>query len=459
MLIDKQRVSADVIDMATILKTSTTGIPRVVIVGGGFAGLNAAMALKKAPAEVILIDRRNYHLFQPLLYQVATAALSPADIAYPIRKVLKGQRNTQVILGEVTNIDPVNKQILMAGSDVDIHYDYLILASGSTHSYFGHDDWETLAPGLKTIEDATEMRRRFLLAFESAEQEADPAARKAALTFVIVGGGPTGVELAGSMAEIARTAIPEDFRMIDTATARIILIEGVSRLLAAFPEVSSQASLKQLQELGVEVLLNTRVTSVDANGVQIGESRIDAANVFWAAGVKASPLGKALGVETDNAGHVKVLPDLSVPNYPDIFVAGDLATVIDPKTEKPVPHVAQGGIQMGRYLGTLITKEIKAKKSGGGAPERKPFRYNDKGNMATIGRNRAVADIKGWKFSGIFAWLLWALIHVAYLITFRSRFSVMLSWIWQYIFYDRGARLITGNSRISVKVPRDRDAN
>ncbi len=433
-------------------------LSRIVIVGGGFAGLNAAMALKKAEAEVILIDRRNYHLFQPLLYQVATATLSPADIAYPIRKVLKDQQNAQVILGEVTNIDPVNKQILLAGSDVDIHYDYLILASGSTHSYFGHDDWETIAPGLKTIEDATEMRRRFLLAFESAEQEADPAARKAALTFVIVGGGPTGVELAGSMAEIARSAIPEDFRMIDTATARIILIEGLPRLLSAFTEECSAASLKQLHELGVEALLNTRVTAVDKSGVQIGDSRIDAANVFWAAGVKASPLGKALGVATDTTGAVKVLPDLSVPNYPDVFVAGDLAVVIDPKTNKPVPHVAQGGIQMGKFIGNMIKREVQAKQNGKSLPERVPFQYNDKGNLATIGRNRAVADVKGWKFSGIFAWLLWALVHVSYLITFRSRFSVMISWIWQYIFYDRGARLITGNSRISVKVPRDRDA-
>jgi NADH dehydrogenase len=346
----------------------------------------------------------------------------------------------------------------MAGTDVGIHYDYLVLAAGSTHSYFGHDDWETLAPGLKTIEDATEMRRRFLLAFESAEQEADPAARKAALTFVIVGGGPTGVELAGSMAEIARSAIPEDFRMIDTATTRIMLIEGLPRLLSAFPKASSQASLKQLKELGVEVLLNTRVTSVDANGVQIGESRIDATNVFWAAGVKASPLGNMLGVETDNAGHVKVLPDLSIPNYPEVFVAGDLATVIDSKTNQPVPHVAQGGLQMGKYIGAQIAKEIAANNNGKAVPERKPFQYYDKGNLATIGRNRAVADIRGWKFSGIFAWLLWALVHVTYLITFRSRFSVMISWIWQYIFYDRGARLITGNSRVSVKIPRDPDA-
>lgn len=455
--VDKHHSQPNVSDVAITLSQRTDGLPRVVIIGGGFAGLNAAKALRKAPVDVVLIDRRNYHLFQPLLYQVATATLSPADIAFPIRKVLKDQRNTQVLLGEVSRVDTANKSVKISGLDVDVHYDYLIVATGSTHSYFGHEDWEKTAPGLKTIEDATEMRRRFLLAFESAEQEADPEARRAALTFVIVGGGATGVELAGAMAEIARSAIPEDFRMIDTTTTRIILIEGLERLLATYPEKSSSDALKQLEELGVEVLLNSRVTSVDADGVWIGNQRINAASVFWAAGVQASPVGATLGAEVDRAGHVKVLPDLSIPGHSEVFVAGDLATIVDPKSGEPIPHVAQGGIQMGRYLGNMITREVQAKKSGVAAPERKPFQYHNLGNLATIGRNRAVADLNGWLFGGLIAWLLWALIHVAQLITFRSRFTVMISWIWQYLFYDRGARLITGNSRLNVKVPRDPD--
>jgi len=436
--------------------------PRVVIVGGGFGGLTAAQALKHAPVDVLLIDRRNHHLFQPLLYQVATAALSPADIAAPIRKVLRHQRNAEVVLGEVTGINTAERRVSVGSHRIP--YDYLILAAGATHSYFGNPEWEAHAPGLKTIEDATEIRRRFLLAFESAEVEADAEARRAALTFVIVGGGPTGVELAGAIAEIARSVIPMDFRRIDTRTARVVLMEALERILPAMPEKCSADAKVQLEELGVEVLLNTRVMRVDASGVlagERGEQVIPARNVFWAAGVKASPLGAMLGAECDRAGRVMVQPDLSAPGHPEVFVVGDMAAAKNPRTGALVPGVAQGAMQGGPHAARIIRAEVEAKQAGRaapfdsaqGRPARPAFVYVDKGNMATIGRYRAVADIAGWQLKGFLSWLIWCVLHVLFLISFRSKLAVTLSWFWTYLFFDRGARLITGRSEVTVVRP------
>jgi NADH dehydrogenase len=428
----------------------------VVIIGGGFGGLNAAKALRSAPMDVVLLDRRNHHLFQPLLYQVATASLSPADIATPIRKILSRQRNTQVILAEAKAVDTARRRVLLA--EGELAYDYLVLATGSTHSYFGHEEWSPLAPGLKSIEDATEIRRRFLIAFEEAEVERDPEARRAQLTFVVVGGGPTGVELAGAMAEIARTEIPRDFRAIDTSTARVILIEGQSRILANFPEECSRAAQKQLEQLGVEVMRNAIVTQVDERGVMVGDRRIDAASVLWAAGVRASPLGQTLGAPTDRAGRVQVQEDLSIPDHPEVFVIGDLAAVRDPQTGQPVPGLAPAATQMGIYVGRLISREAAASRQGQPAPARPPFRYKDSGTLATIGRNRAVAAVGKLRLSGLPAWLLWAIAHILFLVSFRNRIAVAFSWAWTYLFHDRGARLITGDSRLKVKELRDLDA-
>ncbi len=436
--------------------------PRVVIVGGGFGGLTAAKALERAPVDVLLIDKRNHHIFQPLLYQVATATLSPADIAAPIRKVLRHQRNAEVLLAEVTGIDATAREVSLGTHAV--HYDYLILAAGATHSYFNNPQWEERAPGLKTIEDALEIRRRFLLAFESAEVEADLEARRAALTFVIVGGGPTGVELAGAIAEIARMVIPQDFRRVDTRAARVVLVEALPRILPAMPEKCSTDAQEQLEELGVEVLLNTRVTRIDESRVVAGEKGehiIPSRNVLWAAGVKASPLGKMLGVECDRAGRVVVEPDLSVPGHPKIFVIGDMAAAKDPQTGKPVPGMAQGAIQGGRHVAGIIQRETEMRQavrtrpfaSQGATQGRPAFSYSDKGNLATIGRYRAVADIWGLKLKGFVSWLIWSFVHVLFLINFRSKVAVMLSWIWTYLFFDRGARLITGRSELTVVRP------
>lgn len=425
--------------------------PRVVIVGGGFGGLTAAKALARAPVDVLLIDKRNHHIFQPLLYQVATATLSPADIAAPIRKVLRHQHNAEVLLAEVTGIDAAARVVQIGPHAV--HYDYLILAAGATHSYFGNPQWEERAPGLKTIEDALEIRRRFLLAFESAEVEADAEARRAALTFVIVGGGPTGVELAGAIAEIARMVIPQDFRRVDTRAARVVLLEALPRILPAMPEKCSADAKQQLEELGVEVLTNTRVTWIDESGVvagERGEHIIPSRNVLWAAGVKASPLGQMLGVECDRAGRVVVQPDLSVPGYPEIFVVGDMAASKDPRTGKLVPGVAQGAIQGGRHAAGIIRRELQ---SPGATRARAAFSYYDKGNLATIGRYRAVAEIWGLKLKGFVSWLIWSFVHVLFLVNFRSKVAVMLSWIWTYVFFDRGARLITGRSELTVVRP------
>jgi NADH:ubiquinone reductase (H+-translocating) len=418
--------------------------PRVVIVGAGFGGLYCARALGKAPVDITVIDRRNFHLFQPLLYQVATAALSPAEIASPIRTVLRRQRNAEVWLGEVVAVDVDGRRVLLADGAA-VGYDYLVLATGATHAYFGRDDWAPLAPGLKTIEDATEIRRRFLLAFETAEREMDPDARRRLLTFVIVGAGPTGVELAGAMSEIARQVMPGDFRSIDTAATRIVLVEGLDRVLPLYPPDLSEKARLQLERLGVEVRTDSRVTGITAGAVNIGDEVIAAGNVFWAAGVAASRLGAALGVPIDRAGRVLVEPDCSVPGHPEIFVVGDLAaTVMADGT--PVPGVAQGALQMGRHAARQVVADLR------GAP-RAAFEYRDRGDLATIGRAAAVARLKSMKLSGFPAWLIWVVVHIMYLIGFRNRVLVMLQWGWAYLTYHRGIRLITGDSRPRVEQP------
>ncbi|MFT6792118.1 MAG: NADH dehydrogenase [Rubritalea sp.] len=424
--------------------------PRVVIVGGGFGGVAAAKKLKKTDVDVVLIDRRNYHLFQPLLYQVATAALNPSDIAAPIRKIFSKQKNLRSILGEVENVDLANRKVYLKGEPVE--YDYLVLAAGATHSYFGNDQWSKFAPGLKTLDDAVEIRRKFLLSFEAAEVETDPDARRACLTFVVVGGGPTGCEMAGAMAEVARS-IPDDFREVDTKTASIILIQGSDRVLDAFPKESSDDALKHLEEMGVEVILNQFVTEVSADGVKYGEKFIATNNVFWAAGVKASPLGESLGVELDNAGRVIVEPDLSVTGYPKVFVIGDQAAAKSSKTGKLVPGVAQGAMQGGDFVGNIIHHELKDETW----LERGEFSYFDKGNLATIGRNKAVADIRGFKLKGFLAWFIWVAVHVLFLVNFRSKIAVVFSWSWTYFLGSRGARLITGKSDYQIKRPSDSD--
>ena len=408
--------------------------PEVVIVGGGFGGLYAARALKRAPVHVTIVDRRNHHLFQPLLYQVATAALNPADIAAPIRSVFRGWRNISVLLAEAVAVDPDAKRLALA--DGELAYDYLVLATGVTHSYFGHDQWAPFAPGLKSIEDALEIRRRVLLAYEMAERERDPERRRGWMTFVIVGGGPTGVELAGALAEISRQALSREFQHIDPSHARIILVEGVSRVLPPYPEDLSAKARSQLERLGVDVWASTRVTGIDASGVTLGQERIGARTVLWAAGVAASPLARTLGIPLDRAGRVLVGPDLTVPGHGDIFVIGDLAAV--EQAGKPVPGVAPAAIQMGRHVARSIRRSV------AGQP-REPFRYRDKGSFATIGRGKAVGELRGgWKLSGFTAWLAWLAIHIFFLIGFRNRALVLFQWAYSYVTFRRGARLITG---------------
>ena len=426
-------------DFAGLESRIPGSLPRVVIVGGGFAGLNAAKELAGAPASLILLDRNNFHLFPPLLYQVATSVLSPADIASPIRRILRHQNNVQVALADVQRVDLAASRVCLAKGE--IAYDYLVLAAGSTHSYFGHDEWGRFAPGLKTIEDALEIRRRVLLAYEEAEWETDETARQAKLTFVVVGGGPTGVELAGALKEIAAHAIPRDFRFIDTTTARVILVEGGRRLLCGMPEESGAAAQRQLEQMGVEVRLGHRVTDIRQGEVRLGEEILPAANVIWAAGVRGAPLAQGLGVELDGSGRVQVNPDLSIPGYPEVFVAGDLAQVLDRKTGKAVPGVAPAAIQMGLHAARIIRSKIE---TGVRAPERAPFEYRDKGTMATVGRHRAVASVRGFNVSGFIAWLLWSLVHVWSLLGFRKRVFVFFSWLWSYFLYSPKARLITG---------------
>lgn len=425
-------------------------LPRVLVLGAGFGGLRVVRTLRNAPCRIFLVDRQNHHLFQPLLYQVATAALSPADIAQPIRRILRGQKNVQVVMGEATDVD-LEARSVRVGED-DISYDWLVVATGATHHYFGNEEWARRAPGLKTIDDALEIRRRILLAFEEAEMEDDPEAQRAKLTFVIVGGGPTGVELAGALREIAARTIPADYRRVDTSTARIILMEGMDRLLPGMSGKASALALKQLEGMGVEVRLGTLVTNMDEVLVHLGEDRVSAANVIWAAGVKGSPLAQRLGVELDPQGRVPVEPDCSIPGHPQAFVVGDLAAMEDPKTGRPVPGVAQGAIQMGRFVGGIIQESLPR----GEPPEiRRPFHYVDKGTMATIGRARAVADMGDLSLGGFSAWILWSTVHVLYLVGFRNRLMVMLNWAWQWLVHARGARLITGSPRMRLKKPVD----
>jgi len=430
---------------------TSRSLPRVFIVGGGFAGLAAAKALAGAPVAVTLVDRRNHHVFQPLLYQVATASLSPADISAPIRTVLRGQENCEVVLAEVTGVDAGKRRLTAANGRIS--YDYLILAAGATHAYFGHDDWAPIAPGLKSIEDGTELRRRILLAFESAEHEGSGEARRAVLTFGIVGGGPTGVELAGAIQEIAGKTIPRDYRHIDTRTTRVILFEAGDRLLPHFPPSLSARARRDLEHMGVEVRLNAMVTNVTAQGIHIGDEFIPVRNVFWAAGVKASGLGASLGVPLDRAGRVIVGPDLTIPGHPEVFVAGDMAAAKSAGTGKPVPGVAQGGIQMGRFAGETIAREVR----GQSTEPRAPFVYRDKGSMAVIGKAKAVAQIGRFKVGGFIAWLMWAGIHIAFLIGFRNRIQVMVAWFWNWLLNARDARLITGDADLDIRIPRSDD--
>jgi NADH dehydrogenase len=408
--------------------------PQVVIVGGGFGGLYAARALRSAPVHITIVDRRNHHLFQPLLYQVATAALNPADIAAPIRSVFRGWHNVAVILAEAMAVDVAAKKLVLA--DGELLYDYLVLATGATHSYFGHDEWAPLAPGLKSIEDALDIRRRVLLAYEMAERERDPENRRRWMTFVIIGGGPTGVELAGALAEISRQALSREFQHIDPSQARIILIEGMPRVLPPYPEDLSARARAQLERLGVEVRTGVRVTGIDALGVMLGEDRIVARTVIWAAGVAASPLARTLGVPLDRAGRVLVTPNLTIPGHGEVFVIGDLAAV--ERDGKPVPGVAPAAIQMGQHVARSIRRTL-----AGHPPE--PFRYWDKGNFATIGRGKAVGDtFGGLRLWGLPAWIAWLAIHIFFLIGFRNRVLVIFQWAYSYVTFRRGARLITG---------------
>ncbi|MBK7397634.1 MAG: NAD(P)/FAD-dependent oxidoreductase [Myxococcales bacterium] len=407
--------------------------PKVVIVGGGFGGLEAAKALRDAPVEVTLVDRRNHHVFQPLLYQVATAGLSPADIAEPLRRILRDQENVTVLLGEAERVDLAGKRLVL--TDGEVPYDHLILACGASHSWFGHDEWAEHALGLKTLEDAREVRRRVLLAYERAERTEDAAERAALLTFVVIGGGPTGVEMAGAFAEIAHLTLARDFRRIDPHQARVHLIEAGPRLLPAFAEDLSAATKASLEKLKVTVHLNARVTAIAHDEVRFGDQTIAAKTILWAAGVQGAPIARTLGVELDRAGRVKVRPDFSLEGHPEVFVIGDMAALTDAKGVV-VPGVCQGAMQAGKLVGKNLVRGL-----DGTAPE--PFVYRDLGIMATIGRAHAVVQLPRFRFSGFFAWLFWAFLHVALLIGFDNRLVVMIEWMWAWFTFDRGARLIT----------------
>ena len=408
--------------------------PHIVIVGAGFGGLRAARALKHADVRITVIDRRNYHLFQPLLYEVATAGLSPNDIAYPIRAVLRRQKNSRVFLAEVVAIDTKRRKVVL--QDGEVEYDYLILATGAGHSYFGHPEWEAYAPGLKTIEDALEIRRRILLAFEMAERETDEERRRALLTYVIIGGGPTGVELAGAIAEIAYTVMVQDFRSIRPQDARIILVEAGPRILPFMPESLSLKAEAALKRLGVEIVKNSPVTSVRQGMVMAGTQTIHAGTVLWAAGVEPSPLARSLGVPLDDVGRVPVNPDLSIPGHPEVFVIGDLAAFVD-ETGKPLPGLAAVAVQQGRQVARNILRMCN------GLPS-EPFHYVDLGTMATIGRAAAVVNFNWVMLSGFVAWVIWIFVHILLLIGFRNRFVVLFDWAWSYLSFQRSARLITG---------------
>jgi NADH dehydrogenase len=413
--------------------------PRVVIIGGGFGGLSAAKALKSANADVIVIDRTNHHLFQPLLYQVATASLSPGDISAPIRHVLRKQQNTSVLLAEVTDIDVDKRVVHIDLPDREIAYDYLIVASGSHHAYFGHDEWEPIAPGLKTVEDATELRRRFLLAFERAEKATDEAEREAYMTFVIVGGGPTGTELSGAFPTIARKALRPEFRNIDTEKTRVILLEGGPRILPTFPEDLAEKARQSLVHLGVEVRTNSIVTRIEPDAVYVGDERILTRTAFWAAGNAASPLGRKLGAPIDKVGRVLVNPDLSIPGHQEVFVVGDLAFKMR-ENGRQVPGVCPAANQEGTWAAKNVRRLM-------GHLPTKPFHYFNKGDLAVIGRSHAIADFGRVRFSGRIAWLLWLFVHIMYLVGFRNRISVFIEWAYSFITYQRGVRLITASER------------
>jgi len=426
-------------------------IPRVVIVGAGFGGLNAARSLAKAPVHVTVIDRRNHHTFQPLLYQVATAGLSPGEIAAPIRSILRAHDNVEVLMADVTGFDLDRR--LVETPDAAIPYDYLVVAAGASHAYFGHDEWEPFAPGLKSIEDALEIRRRVLLTFELAERQAAAGESAPPLNFVIVGGGPTGVELAGTLAEIFHHALTHEFRSIDPARSHILLVEGGPRVLPAYPEDLSRSAQEQLSRLGVEVRTSTMVTQIDPGAVHFGGTRLEAAVILWAAGVAASPLGKKLDTPLDRAGRVQVQPDLSLPKHPEVFVIGDLASLKD-EHGKMLPGVAPVAIQQGRFVAKLIRHETAGLLREVGnfdlnrinRNSRLPFHYWDKGSLATIGRSAAIAEFGRIHISGFIAWLSWLFVHIFFLIGFQSRLLVFIQWAWSYFTYERGARLITGST-------------
>jgi NADH dehydrogenase len=411
-----------------------TQAPHVVIVGAGFGGLTAARALARAPVRVTVVDRRNYHLFQPLLYQVATAALSPGDIAYPIRSILRHQANAEVLLADVLRVEPEARRVILDEGSLD--YDYLIVATGARHSYFGHDEWEAFAPGLKSLEDAIEIRRRILLAFERAERETDVERRRALLTFVLVGGGPTGAELAGAIAEISRHVLVSDFRSIDPREARILLLEAGPRILPTFPEELSSRAAESLRRLGVEIRESSPVTAIAPDSVEIAGAPLMAATILWCAGVAASPLTRSLAAPLDRAGRVLAEPDLTIPGHPEIFVIGDQAAFLH-QSGKPLPGVAQVAIQAGRHAAENIRRAIH------GEPML-PFHYRDPGNLAVLGRAAAIADLGRVRLSGFPAWLFWCFVHILFLIGFRNRVLVMFEWAWSYLTWQRGARLITG---------------
>ena len=412
--------------------------PKIVIVGGGFGGLKAAEALAKLPVQITLVDRKNHHTFQPLLYQVATAGLSPAEIAAPIRGIMAKKENVEVLLGDVEGFDLDRRRVLLHG--YELSYDYLVVAAGATHAYFDHDDWEPLAPGLKTIEDALEMRRRILLAYELAEREAALTGNHRPLNFVVVGAGPTGVELAGTLAEIARKSLAQNFRNIDPAKTRVLLVEAGPSILSSYPEDLRRSAVRQLQHLGVEVRTNSAVSDVRSGRVQVGDELLPAEVVLWAAGVAASPLGRALGAPVDRNGRVLVEPDLSIPGHREVFVLGDLATMKD-EHGQPLPGVAPVAMQQGKFVGKQVEADLAGR-------ARQPFRYFDKGSLATIGRAAAIAQFGKIHLSGFVAWLSWLFIHILFLIGFRNRILVIIQWAWSYLTFQRGARLITGELRV-----------
>jgi len=415
---------------------SSTERKHIVIIGGGFGGLWAARALGETDVNVTLIDKKNHHTFQPLLYQVATAVLSPGEIAQPIRRILHWAENIEVILGEVVEFDRGSREVILRDGS-RFPFDYLIVAAGARHSYFGHGEWEADAPGLKTIEDAVDIRRRILLAFENAERDAYLSGVDRPLHFVIIGGGPTGVELAGAIADIARKALAKDFRAIDTRRARVTLFEGSDKILSSFGKDLSESAKSQLESLGVDVRLHSFVTEVETHRIKVADEWIDSDVVLWATGVAASLLGETLGVETDKAGRVFVEADLSIPGDPNIFVIGDMASLM--QDGESVPGVSPAAMQMGETTAENILRDVD------GQP-RLTFHYVDRGTMATIGRRRAIADIKGWKFRGLIAWLMWLFLHVFFLIGFRNRFAVLFEWFWAYLTRERSARLITGDA-------------